>query len=194
MRWHGERDRSDKCLLRHLADGEVWQNFDREFPEFAKDIRNVRLSLATDGFNPFGVSGLSHSTWPIVVMSYNFSPYMCMKEFNILSMLISGPKSPGKCLNVFMRPLIDELKILWDTGVPTYDRHDGSSFIMKASVLWMINDFPGLCMLGGLKTKGYKACPLCLDDVDAKHLEGRMSYQGHRRWLPKTPPMEETKR
>ncbi|CAM8987238.1 unnamed protein product [Rhodiola kirilowii] len=116
MRWHGGRDRSDKDLLRHPADGEVWQNFDREFPEFAKDIRNVRLGLATDGFNPFGVSGLSHSTWPIIVMPYNFSPSMCMKkEFNILSMLISGPKSPGKCLNVFMRPLIDELKILWDT-------------------------------------------------------------------------------
>ncbi|KAL9666040.1 hypothetical protein QQ045_000362 [Rhodiola kirilowii] len=114
-------------------------------------------------------------------MPYNFSPSMCMnKEFNILGMLISGPKSPGKCLNVFMRPLIDELKILWDTRVPTYDRHDGSSFIMKAAVLWTISDFPGLGMLGGLNTKGYKACPLCLDDVDTKYLAGRMSYQGHR--------------
>ncbi|KAL9688547.1 hypothetical protein QQ045_032970 [Rhodiola kirilowii] len=173
--------------LRHPVDGEVWQNFDREFPEFSKDIRNVQLGLVTDGFNPFGVSGLSHSTWPIIVMTYNFSPSMCMKkDFNILSMLISGPKSPGKCLNVFMRPLMNELKILWDTGVPTYDRHDGSSFIMKAIVLWTISDFPGLGMLGGLKIKGYKACPLRLDDVDAKHLAGRMSYQGHRKWLPKT--------
>ncbi|CAM8905199.1 unnamed protein product [Rhodiola kirilowii] len=57
---------------------------------------------------------------------------------------------------------------------------------MKAVVLWMISDFSGLGMLGGLKTKGYKACPLCLDDVDAKYLAGRMSYQGHCRWLPKT--------
>ncbi|CAM8953788.1 unnamed protein product [Rhodiola kirilowii] len=82
-----------------------------------------------------------------------------------------------------MRPLIDELKMLWEEGVQTYDRTDGSSFIMKAAMMWTISDFPGLGMLGGIKTKGYKACPLCLDEIDATHLTGRMSYQGHRRWL-----------
>ncbi|KAL9677859.1 hypothetical protein QQ045_015695 [Rhodiola kirilowii] len=40
-------------------------------------------------------------------------------------------------------------------------------------------------MLGGLNTKGYKACPLCLDGIDATFLMGRMAYQGHRRWLSK---------
>ncbi|CAM8909852.1 unnamed protein product [Rhodiola kirilowii] len=185
MRWHGER-KVEVGLMRHPADSEAWQDFDKNFPDFAKEIRNVRLGLATDGFNPFGAAALSHSTWPIVVMPYNLPPSLCMKkEFNILAMLISGPKSPGKCLNVFMQPLIDELNILWDTGVLTYDRHDGSSFHMKAAVLWTISDFPGLGMLGGLKCKGYKACPMCLDAIDAHHLAGRMSYQGHRRWLHK---------
>ncbi|CAL9021492.1 unnamed protein product, partial [Prunus brigantina] len=33
-------------------DGEAWKEFDRTFPEFAADPRNVRLGLATDGFNP----------------------------------------------------------------------------------------------------------------------------------------------
>ncbi|CAM8926238.1 unnamed protein product [Rhodiola kirilowii] len=55
---------------------------------------------------------------------------------------------------------------------------------MKVAVMWTISDFPGLGMLGGVKTKGYKACPICLDEVDAIHLTGRMAYQGHRRWLP----------
>ncbi|CAM8910698.1 unnamed protein product [Rhodiola kirilowii] len=59
---------------------------------------------------------------------------------------------------------------------------------MKAAVMWTISDFPGLGMLGGLKSKSYKACPLCLDEIDANHLCGRMSYQGHRRWLPSTHP------
>ncbi|CAM8934817.1 unnamed protein product [Rhodiola kirilowii] len=183
MRWH--RDRKVKNgHIRHPADGEACKEFDNEYPDFARDARNVRLGLATDGFNPFGAAGLSHSTWPIVVMPYNLPPSMCMKkEFNILALLISGPKSPGKCLNVFMQPLIDELNILWDTGVLTFDRHGRSTFNMKAAVIWTISDFPGLGMLGGLKCKGYKACPLCLDDIDAKHLAGRMCYQGHRRWL-----------
>ncbi|CAM8940949.1 unnamed protein product [Rhodiola kirilowii] len=82
-----------------------------------------------------------------------------------------------------MRPLIDELKVLWNEGVCTFDRSDWSCFIMKGAVILTISDFPGLHMLGGLKTKGYKACPLCLDDIDATHLTGRISYQEHQRWL-----------
>ncbi|CAM8944440.1 unnamed protein product [Rhodiola kirilowii] len=156
----------------------------KQHPNFARDPRNVRLGLSTDGFNPFGAAALSHCTWPIVVMPYNLPPSMCMKkEFNILALLISGPKSPGKCLNVFMQPLIDELSYLWDTGVVTYDRHEKWTFNMKVEVIWTISDFPGLGMLGGLKCKGYKACPLCLDDIDAKTFSRKMSYQGHRRWL-----------
>ncbi|CAM8901485.1 unnamed protein product [Rhodiola kirilowii] len=150
MRWHANRNKTDPEYIRHPANGESWQNFDKDFPEFASEIINVRLGLATDGFNPFGAS---------------------------------GPKSPGKCLNVFMRPLIDELKVLWDEGCCTFDRHVRSPFIMKAAVMWAIIDFPGLGMLGGLKTKRYKAYPLCLDEIDATHITGRMSYQGHRRWL-----------
>ncbi|CAM8883089.1 unnamed protein product [Rhodiola kirilowii] len=96
MRWHAEKrgKEGDNDLI-HPRDGEAWENFNKEFLEFAHEIRNVRLGLSTDGFNPFDVSGLSHNTWPIIVMPYNLPPWMCMKkEFNILSMLISGPKSP----------------------------------------------------------------------------------------------------
>ena len=111
MRWHGEKVRDDDWL-KHPSDGEAWQDFDRTFPGFANDIRNVRLGLATDGFNPFGTMGTMHSTWPVVLVPYNLPPSMCMKkEFNMLTLLIPGPKSPGKCLSVFMEPLIDELQL-----------------------------------------------------------------------------------
>ncbi|CAM8882892.1 unnamed protein product [Rhodiola kirilowii] len=141
MRWHAERKVSDEEYIRHPADVESWKTFDKDFPEFASEIRNVRLGLATDDFNLFGASNHSHSTWPIVLIPYN--SHTCMKkEMNILCMLISGPKSLEKCLNVFMRPLIDELKELWGQGVCTYDLHDGSSFTMKAAVMWTISDFP----------------------------------------------------
>lgn len=41
-------------LLRHPAYSLAWQKFDEIHPWFASDPRNVRLGLATDGFNPFG--------------------------------------------------------------------------------------------------------------------------------------------
>nr|CBL94159.1 putative transposase tnp2 [Malus domestica] len=53
MRWHKEK-RVNNDVMRHPADGEAWKEFDRMFPEFAADSRNVRLGLATERFNPFG--------------------------------------------------------------------------------------------------------------------------------------------
>ncbi|CAM8889962.1 unnamed protein product [Rhodiola kirilowii] len=183
MRWHADKrgKEGDNDFL-HPIDGVMRENSYKEFPEFAHEIRNMRLGLSTDGFNPFGVSGLSHSTWLIIVMPYNLLTWMGMKkEFNILVMLISGPKSPGKCLKVFMRPLIEELKMLWNTRVAIFDHFSESSFNMKVVVMLTISDIPGLGMLGGLKTKGYKGCSLFLDGIDATYLTGRIAYQGYRR-------------
>lgn len=44
----------DDGEIRHLSDGDAWKNFDKEFIEFAVDLRNVFLRLVSDGFNPFG--------------------------------------------------------------------------------------------------------------------------------------------
>jgi len=47
-------------------------------PQFAPDARNVRLGLATNGFNPFGDLRTSHNTWPTVLKPYNL-PWIFMK-------------------------------------------------------------------------------------------------------------------
>ncbi|KAM1429655.1 hypothetical protein ACFX2I_045826 [Malus domestica] len=63
-----------------------------------------------------------HSTWHVVLSVYNLPPWMCMKQPNLLlSLLILGPRSPGKEIDVYMRPLIDELNELWEVGTPTYN-------------------------------------------------------------------------
>ncbi|XP_062086057.1 uncharacterized protein LOC133792156 [Humulus lupulus] len=66
MRWHKEERVDTKGVLRHPADAEVWKDFDRQYPDFAKESRNVRLGFATDGFNPFGdLSNLYTILWTI---------------------------------------------------------------------------------------------------------------------------------
>ena len=121
MKWHTE-DRIDDGVQRHPADSRAWKSFDECNPSFASDSRNVRLGLASDGFNPFGNMSVAHSTWPVVLMPLNVSPWLCMKQQNlILSILIDGPKGPGDKIDVFLQPLIDELKELWSDGVTTYD-------------------------------------------------------------------------
>ncbi|GJQ89018.1 hypothetical protein Tco_0000157 [Tanacetum coccineum] len=61
----------------------------------------------------------------------------------MLTLLIPGPKSSGKDIDVYLRPLIEDLKVLWDRkGVETIDVASGQKFNMRAMVLWTINDFP----------------------------------------------------
>ncbi|XP_074347400.1 uncharacterized protein LOC141686254 [Apium graveolens] len=123
----------------------------------------MRLGVAADGFNPFRSMNLSHSTWPIVLVNYNLPPWLCMKQENlILSTLISGPESPKNNIDVYMQPLIAELKSLWNIGVEVYDALTVENFQLRASVLWTINDFLGYVMLSGWSTKGKLACPKTL--------------------------------
>lgn len=82
----------DDGLLRHPADSEEWKNFDQNYPLFTQEPRNVRLGLATDGFNPFGNMSNSYSLWLVILMPYNLPPWMCMKEpFFMVSLLIPRP-------------------------------------------------------------------------------------------------------
>ncbi|CAN6678842.1 unnamed protein product [Malus baccata var. baccata] len=51
---------------------------------------------------------------------------------------LCGSRSPGKKIDIYMRPLIDELNELWEVDTPTYDAYSNQSFTMKAAVLWTI--------------------------------------------------------
>nr|GFB18487.1 hypothetical protein [Tanacetum cinerariifolium] len=120
MKWHHlERNKDGK--LRHPVDGLAWKDFDDKNPEFATDPRNVRLALASDGFNPFKTMNVSYSIWHVIVIPYNLPPWYVMKQPNfILSLIIPSPKAPGNKIDVYIQPLIKELKDLWG-GVETFD-------------------------------------------------------------------------
>jgi hypothetical protein len=45
---------------------------------FEEDARNIRLGLATDGFNPFGKMNSTYSMWPVFLVPYNFPPWVCI--------------------------------------------------------------------------------------------------------------------
>ncbi|TYK11884.1 uncharacterized protein E5676_scaffold177G00390 [Cucumis melo var. makuwa] len=127
-------------VLRHPADAEGWNHFDSEFPDFASDPRNVRLSLVSDGFNPFGQMSTSYSMWYIVLLSYNLPPWKFMKETNFfMSLLIPGPNSPGREIDVYLQPLIEELKELWTFRVRTYDSLTGYKSL-NTSRFWYMEE------------------------------------------------------
>ncbi|KAI0519847.1 hypothetical protein KFK09_007308 [Dendrobium nobile] len=186
MRWHKENHFVDENLLRHPVDSKVWKDFDISFPWFAEDSRNVRLALASDGFNPFGNMSTSYSMWPVILIPYNLPPWNCMSsEFMFITLLIPGPVAPGKEIDVYLKPLIEELNDLWVNGIKTYDSVSKNTFQMHVALLWTINDFPAYGILLGHKVHGYKACPICDNETTSQYLRNKICYMGHRRFLPK---------
>ncbi|XP_056841656.1 uncharacterized protein LOC130494856 [Raphanus sativus] len=160
--------------------------------------RNVYLGLCTDGFSPFVMSGRQYSLWPVFLTPYNLPPEMCMeKELLFMSILIPGPKHPKRSLDVFLRPLIEELKELWSTGVQTYDCSTKTNFTMRTVLLWTISDFPAYGMLSGWTTHGRLSCPYCMGSTDAFQLKnGRKTswFDCHRRFLPINHPYRRNKK
>ncbi|CAN1129189.1 hypothetical protein LINPERPRIM_LOCUS17285 [Linum perenne] len=185
MTWHHDKGSKDN-VMRHPADSQAWKSFSVLHPQFSNDPRNVRLALASDGFQPFSNSKTPHSIWPVVLIPYNFPPWMIMKSSNfIISMLIPGPESPGDAIDIFLQPLIEEMVELWETGITTFDCSNRQNFQLHAALMWTINDFPAYGNLSGWSTKGKMACPVCNMDTSSMWLDngGKCCYMGHRRWL-----------
>ena len=74
MRWYVTGKSIKPGVMRHPVDGDAWQEFDRWYPSFAVDPRNVRVGLAADGFNPFGNMAIPYSMWSVVLTTYNLPP------------------------------------------------------------------------------------------------------------------------
>ncbi|XP_057999133.1 uncharacterized protein LOC110673361 [Hevea brasiliensis] len=135
MRWHKDK-KVDDGVMRHPANSVAWISFDKLHPNFASDSRNVRLGLASDGFQPFANSKMPYS-----------------------------PEGPGDAIDIYLRPLVEELRELWETGIDTFDAYARQNLKLHAVLLWTINDFPTYGNFSGWSTKGELACPCCNKDT-----------------------------
>ncbi|XP_071694952.1 uncharacterized protein [Rutidosis leptorrhynchoides] len=195
LRWHAEERKKDG-KIRHVADSVQWRNIDNEFEDFGNEIRNIRLGLSLDGMNPFGDLSSGHSTWPVLLCIYNLPSWLCMKRKHImLSLLIQGPKQPGNDIDVYLAPLIDDLKLLWDIGVQVYDSYKKEYFQLRAMLFCTINDFPAYGNFSGYTTKGKKTCPVCEKNTHSIWLKNcrKPAFMGHRRELAVNHPYRSKK-
>jgi hypothetical protein len=56
MTWHKIGCRYNLDKLVHPSDDEAWTHFDGIHRDKADEARNVRVALATDGFNPYALA------------------------------------------------------------------------------------------------------------------------------------------
>lgn len=196
MTWHHKNHRV-RGTMAHPSDGEAWKHFNTTYSDFAAEPRNVRLGLCTDELTPYTRSRGKYSCWPILLTPYNLPPSMCMKKpYMFLSLIVPGPKNPKENMDIYMQPLIDELKQLWETGVVTYDISKKQNFNLRAALLWTISDFLAYDMLSGWSTSGNKPCPYCMDKGKCFRLKHSCKvswFDCHRQFLQHDHPFRKNK-
>ena len=113
----------------------------------------------------------------------------------MLSLLISGPRQPGNDIDIYLAPLVNDLKTLWEIGVETYDAHKREFFTLKAILLWTINDFPTYGNLSRCTIKGYYACLICSEETYSHRLKhGNKSIQAIEDFFHSTIHLESKRR
>jgi hypothetical protein len=89
-------------------------------------------------------------------------------------------------MDVFLEPLMEEMKKLWEEGVAMWDEFRKEPFTQKAMIFISINDYPALFSLLG-HFKGKVGCVVCLDKTSHVYLatSNKLVYMMHRRFLPR---------
>ena len=89
-------------------------------------------------------------------------------------------------MDVFMEPLMHDMKILWEIGVQMLDECRKESFTLRAIIFVTINDYPALFTLSG-QFKGKLDCVVCIDGTAHVYLTAskKIAYMRHRRFLSK---------
>ena len=99
---------------------------------------------------------------------------------------ISGPRQSKNDIDVYLAPIIEDLKIMWEEGVKIFDAYHQELFTFQAILFWTINDFSVYGNLSGYSVKGHKTCPICGEDTFSVQLRhGRKTvYLSTWRFLP----------
>jgi hypothetical protein len=94
--------------------------------------------------NPFCEFGSAHSTWHVTLCMFNLPSWLYMKRnFIMMHVIIQGQKQPGNDIDVYLRPLVNELLTLWSKeGVPIWDVNKAETFDLRALLFVTINDLP----------------------------------------------------
>jgi hypothetical protein len=136
MSWHASNEHKNDEKLQHTVDVKQWQGINDNHQDFTNEPRIIRFTLSTDRMNTFAERSNKHSTWTVILTIYNLPPWLMQKQkYLLLTILISRPTQPGVDMDVSLEPLVEDMKILWETSVQILDKYHRDSFTLRAFVL-----------------------------------------------------------
>jgi hypothetical protein len=124
--------------------------------------------MSTDGMNPF-MNNSTHSTWPIVLTILIFPPWLCNKQkYIMMSGLIPKPHQHGNDIDTYFRPLVEDLKVLWNNNkVEVWDEHKHEYFQFQAILFLTVSDSPATRNLSRQSKKVGCGCPHRFKEIDS---------------------------
>ena len=100
-----------------------------------------------DGVNPYSLQNTNYSIWPVVVINNNTPPWLSVKSEHLMLALIVHGRRQVKNIDVYLQPLVDELKELWD-GINIYNVSRPIAveriFTLYGICAYTTHDYPGL--------------------------------------------------
>ena len=126
--------------MKHIED--TWPE------KFKDEVQSLQLSIAMDGVNPYSLQNTNYSVnWPILVINKNIPPWLSVKNEHIMLALIVPGRRQVKNMDVYLQPLVDELKELWN-GINVYNVSRPitaeRSFTLYGICAYTTHDYPGL--------------------------------------------------
>ena len=101
--------------------------------------------------------------------------------------VIPGPREPKKTMNSYLKPLIRDLKHLWD-GVHM-SNSSGRSVMVRAALLCLACDIPASRKVSGFMShSAFHACSRCLKEFPTAKFGEKPDYSGFDRtkWPKRT--------
>ena len=147
--------------MRDFFDGDLYRQFHVDQLKLFQDSRDVALQLSIDGVQV--TNKRNFEITPVIFINLNLPPDQRYKIENIMaSAIIPGPKK-SKDIDSFLRPMIDELKMLHD-GIDCYDAATNSHFTLHAWITMTTGDGPAIADIMGFKRPGnaFRPCRHCL--------------------------------
>ncbi|POW02242.1 hypothetical protein PSHT_12220 [Puccinia striiformis] len=177
-----------------IHDSRTWKEFrGPDGRQFTSNASNITFGMFMDGINPYGnrQAGKHASVTFIILVCLSLPVSLRYSPENIfIAGIAPGPKEPSlEEVNWILRPVIEQLKSLWEPGVQlskTYKHSTGR--LVFAALLPFFADLPALRRaLGFASTSAERMCSYCLlkkNDINNIEQESwpLQSLDDHRHW------------
>ena len=174
-------------ILTDVYDGKVWKTFQAiNNRPFLQLPNNLCLKLNLDWFNPFDHVQYSVGVLYLVIENLPRSERYKLENIIIVGS-IPGPKEPKKTINSYLKPMIDDLLILWKGTVLKTTSLFGVTPI-RCALTCITCDLPATRKICGFTSvSSLHGCSKCTKEFPCAHFGEKPDYSGYNRdqWTPR---------